>query len=636
MTSTANEPPRTVTERDARRLAEESRETEWTKPSFGKELFLGRLRLDLIHPYPRPRPEDVERGEAFLRKLERFVTDEVDALEIERESKVPDRVVKGLTELGCFGMKISTEYGGLGLTNQYYARALMVATQGHAALSTLLSAHQSIGLPEPLKIAGTPEQKRHYLPRCARGEISAFFLTEPDVGSDPARLDTTAVPTEDGSAYVLNGTKLWATNGPIASLLVVMARVPKSAGHRGGITAFIVEADSPGVQVLHRNAFMGLRGIENSVTQFTDVRVPAENIIGGEGKGLKVALATLNTGRLSLPAIAATGGKFSLRVAREWSNERVQWGVPIGEHEAVAKKIAYIAGMAYGLESLVELSTLLADKAEQDIRIEAALAKLYATEHGWLVADELMQIRGGRGYETAESLAARGERPIPVEQQMRDNRILRIFEGSSEIMKLFIAREAVDTHLSVAGDIIDPDKPAKDKARAVARAGGFYAGWLPKLAVGKGQSPTAYAEFGPLAEHLRYVERHSRKLARSTFWGMSRWQGRLEKRQAFLGRLVDIGAELFTMTAAVVRAQALRSDSPDDGPLAVELADLFCAGARRRVDRLFHELWFNDDATEYEAAQRVLAGRYRFAERGLLDLYGDQPMVEQPDTTPPG
>jgi hypothetical protein len=208
-------------------------------------------------------------------------------------------------------------------------------------------------------------------------------------------------------------------------------------------------------------------------------------------------------------------------------------------------------------------------------------------------------------------------------------RILRIFEGSTEIMKLFIAREAVDTHLAVAGDIIDPEKDVKDKARAAARAGGFYARWLPKLAVGKGQSPTTYADFGPLAEHVRYIERHSRKLARSTFWGMSRWQGRLEKRQAFLGRLVDVGAELFAMTAAVVRAQMLLSEAPEDGPLAVELADLFCTSARRRVDRLFHELWFNDDAAEYAAAKRVLGGRYLFAEKGLLDLYGDRPMINQ-------
>ena len=192
-------------------------------------------------------------------------------------------------------------------------------------------------------------------------------------------------------------------------------------------------------------------------------------------------------------------------------------------------------------------------------------------------------------------------------------------------MKLFIAREAVDVHLAVAGDIIDPNKDGRAKTRAAARATGFYATWLPKLAVGKGQVPGAFGEFGPLATHLRFVERQARKLARSTFWGMSRWQGGLEKRQSFLGRLVDIGAELFAMAAAVTRAQMLVADQDEDATLAVELADLFCVGARRRVDRLFHELWANDDAAEYKAAQRVLAGRYLFAEKGLLDRDGSQP-----------
>lgn len=613
----------TVTEQEARRVAEEAREKHWTKPSFGKELFLGRLRLDLVHPYPTPRPEDVERGEQFLRKLERFVAEEVDQLEIERTSKIPDRVMKGLAELGCFGMKIAPEYGGLGLSQLYYNRALMITALGHASISTLLSAHQSIGLPEPLKLVGSEEQKRTYLPRCARGEVSAFLLTEPDVGSDPARLACTAVPTEDGSAYILNGTKLWATNGVIASVVVVMARVPKSEGHRGGISAFIVEANSPGMQVLHRNSFMGLRGIENSVTQLTNVRVPAKNIIGGEGMGLKIALTTLNTGRLALPAICAASAKWSLQVAREWANERVQWGAPVGKHEAIAKKIAYIAAMAYGLESVVEISSLMADEKQRDIRIEAALAKLYATEHGWKVADELVQIRGGRGYETAESLAARGEKPIPVEAQLRDSRIMRIFEGSSEIMKLLIAREAVDVHLAVAGDLIDPKKATGAKAKAAARATGFYAGWLPRLAVGRGQAPRTFAEFGPLATHLRFVERNSRKLARSTFWGMSRWQGKLEKRQAFLGRLVDIGAELFAITAAVVRADMLVNTHDENAKASVELAELFCLGARRRVEQLFHDLWANDDSAEYRAALKVLDGRYTFAEMSLPELGAD-------------
>jgi alkylation response protein AidB-like acyl-CoA dehydrogenase len=618
-----------VSERESRRVAEAARETEWRKPSFGKELFLGHFRIDLVHPHPRPAPPDVQRGEAFLRALEKFLRDEVDAEEIERDAKIPDHVVKGLKDIGAFGMKIPEEYGGLGLTQLYYNRALALAGSVHSAVSTMLSAHQSIGVPEPLKLFGTAEQKRKFLPRAAREEISAFLLTEPDVGSDPARLAASAVPTEDGRGYLLNGTKLWTTNGVVADLLVVMANVPRSEGHRGGITAFIVESGSAGVEVLHRNAFMGLRGIENGVTRFTDVYVPAENVVAGEGLGLKIALTTLNTGRLSLPAICAGSGKWALKIAREWSNDRVQWGMPVGRHEAVAHKIAYIAGMAFGLDAVVEMSSLMADEERNDIRIEAALAKLWCSEHAWQVADELVQIRGGRGYETAASLKARGERPVPAEQVLRDLRINRIFEGSSEIMKLLIAREAVDQHLSVAGGLIDPDVHLRDKARTAAKASGFYARWLPPLAVGQGQVPTAYADFGPLAVHLRYVERHARKLARSTFYGMSRWQGRLERKQGFLGRIVDIGAELFAMSAAVVRARMLLDDGQPEGKAAMELADLFCRGARRRVDRLFTDLWSNDDAYNYAMAMKVLDGHYTFAERGVIDVSGEGPFIHQ-------
>ncbi len=623
--------PAQVTERESRAVAEAARETEWGRPSFGKELFLGRFRLDLIHPHPKPAPDDARRGEAFLDKLESFLRASVDPLVIERDARIPPEVMAGLADLGAFGMKIDEEYGGLGLSQVYYNRALELVGSVHAAISTLLSAHQSIGVPEPLRMFGTPEQKAKYLPRVARDEVSAFLLTEPDVGSDPARLGSTAVPAADGGSYVLNGTKLWTTNGVIAKLLVVMAMVPKSAGHRGGITAFIVEADSPGVRVEHRNAFMGLRGIENGVTSFTDVVVPAENVIGGEGKGLKIALTTLNVGRLSLPAICAGSAKWSLKIAREWSAERVQWGMPVGRHEAVAAKVAGIAATAFALEAVVEIASSMADEKRNDIRIEAALAKLYTSEKGWEVVDDLMQVRGGRGYETAASLAARGERPVGVEQVLRDIRINRIFEGSSEIMKLLIAREAVDQHLSVAGDIIDPDVALKAKARTAVRAGGFYAKWLPPLAVGAGQVPTSFAEFGVLAPHLRFVERSSRKLARSTFYGMSRWQGGLERKQAFLGRLVDIGAELFAMSAAVVRAQMLRTDGTPEGVAAVELADLFCRGARRRVDALFAALWSNDDDRTYAAAQRVLAGRYTWLERGIVDPSGDGPMIPPRD-----
>ncbi|WP_327008780.1 acyl-CoA dehydrogenase family protein [Dactylosporangium sp. NBC_01737] len=598
------------TERQARKVIEASRETEWRKPSFGKELFLGRFRLDLIDPPPAD--TRAAEGQEFRDKLREYLAG-VDGQQIERDARIPDDVLRDLGALGAFGMKIDPKYGGLGLSNLDYCRALALVGSVNPSIGALLSAHQSIGVPQPLKLVGTDEQKQQFLPRLAGGEVSAFLLTEPEVGSYPANLRTSAVPTDDGD-YLLNGVKLWATNGTLATLFVVMALVPKREGHRGGITAFVVEGDAPGVTIERRNAFMGLRGLENSVTRFHDVRVPAANVIGGEGQGLRIALSTLNTGRLSLPAMCVGAGKWCLNVAREWAAERVQMGRPIGTYEAIAKKIAFIAGSTYGMEAMLELSCRLADDDRNDIRIEAALVKLYASELAWKVADELVQIRGGRGYETAESLAARGERPIPAEQILRDLRINRIFEGSTEIMHLAIAREAVDAHLSVAGDIIDPDAGLGAKAKAAGKAGGFYAKWLPTLVAGKGQLPSGFGAFGPLAQHLRYVERSSRRLARETFYAMARWQGKLEHKQGFLGRIVDIGAELFAMSAACVKARSEQEGRPE----GVELADLFCRQATLRAEALFRDLWDNADAIETAAAKRVIAGRYLSLEDGII------------------
>ncbi|MFI8088794.1 acyl-CoA dehydrogenase family protein [Streptomyces sp. NPDC086080] len=618
----------TVTEQEARQVAEAAREQDWRKPSFAKELFLGRFRLDLIHPHPLPADDDVQRGEEFLAKLRDFCETKIDGSTIERDARIPDEVITGLKELGALGMKIDTKYGGLGLTQVYYNKALALVGSASPAIGALLSAHQSIGVPQPLKIFGTREQKETFLPRCARTDISAFLLTEPDVGSDPARLATTAVP-EEGGDYVLDGVKLWTTNGVVADLLVVMARVPRSEGHRGGITAFVVEAASEGVTVENRNAFMGLRGLENGVTRFHRVRVPASHRIGEEGQGLKIALTTLNTGRLSLPAMCVGSGKWCLKIAREWSGVREQWGKPVALHEAVGSKIAFIAATTFALEAVVDLSSQMADEDRNDIRIEAALAKLYGSEMGWLMADELVQIRGGRGFETAESLRARGERGVPAEQMLRDLRINRIFEGSTEIMHLLIAREAVDAHLSVAGDLIDPEKSLGDKAKAGAGAGLFYAKWLPKLVAGPGQLPGSYSEFKhgiDLSPHLRYIERTSRKLARSTFYAMSRWQGKMETKQGFLGRIVDIGAELFAMSAACVRAELLRGRD-EHGREAYQLADAFCRQSRIRVEELFGRLWTNTDDLDRKVVKGVLSGTYEWLEQGVIDPSDDGPWI---------
>ncbi|MDT0341089.1 acyl-CoA dehydrogenase family protein [Streptomyces litchfieldiae] len=620
----------TVSEREARRVAEAARERDRHRPSFAGELFLGRLRLDLIHPRPAPDLAGAE-GDQFLDRLREFCATRIDGRLIDREARVPDDVINGLRELGAFGMNIAPRYGGLGLGHVHYNRALALIGTASPAVGALLSAHQSIGVPRPLTLFGTDSQKETFLPRCARGAISAFLLTEPDVGSDPARLATTAVP--DGDDYVLDGVKLWTTNGVIAELLVVMADVPGR-----GITAFVVEADSPGITVEHRNAFMGLRGIENGVTRFHGVRVPAAHRVGAEGAGLRIALTTLNTGRLALPALCAGAGKWCLKTAREWSGARVQWGKPIAEHEAVGGKISYIAATTFALEAILELTGELADEDRHDIRIEAALAKLYASEAAWRIADELVQIRGGRGFETADSLAARGERAIPAEQVLRDLRINRVFEGSSEIMRLLIAREAVDAHLKVAGGLIDPDASLTRKRKAIVAAGAFYARWLPSLAIGRGHLPLAYGDFHvsrlpDLSAHLRYVERAARRLARATFYAMSRWQGRLENKQAFLGRVVDIGAELFAMTAACVHAEQLRARD-DHGRPAYRLADVFCRQARLRVDELFHRLWHNTDDADGALVTEVLDGAHTWLEEGITDPSSPGPWIAETEPGP--
>ncbi len=603
-----------VTERESRKVAEASRQAEWEKPSFMRELFLGRFRLDLIHPFPLPgewRPE----FKAFYEAFRAFLRDEVDSAEIDRTGEYPGPVIDRLRKMGAFGMKIPHKYGGLGFTNVEYSRIMTLLGSVDGNLCALLSAHQSIGVPQPLKLFGSDELKQKYLPRCAAGDISAFALTEPHVGSDPARLSTSAEKTADGSAYVLNGTKLWCTNGTIAKLLVVMAVDPRTRK----ISAFVVETDWPGVKVEHRCRFMGLKALANAVISFKDVRVPAENLIGAEGKGLKIALTTLNDGRLSIPNTSVGTAKICLEIVRKWAGERVQWGKPVGKHEAVAHMITDMASRTFAMESLASLATEMSDRGGYDIRLEAAAAKEWNTFRAWQIVDDTMQIRGGRGYETEQSLADRGEEPIAVERMMRDYRINKIFEGSTEIMHLFMAREMVDKHLQVAGALIDPEKGLAAKLRAIPGMASFYAWWYPTRWLGYGRWPR-YARFGRLARHLRFVERSSRKLARHSFHGMLVYQARLQNKQAFLFRLVDIANELFAQAAAVSRAQALAEGKRPEGSAALDLADTFCRSSRRRVKELFRELWSNDDDRRYRTALDVLNGRYAWLQTGILGL----------------
>ena len=598
----------------SREVAEAARESEWQGAGFLRDLFLGRLRMDLIDPFPQPGSERIE-FRRFYDALERFLREEVDPVEIDETGEYPDSVVEGLRRLGAFGMKIPVEYGGLGMSQVEYGRVMQLIGSRDANLTALLSAHQSIGVPQPLKLFGSEELKKKYLPRIAKGAISAFALTETVVGSDPARLTTTAEPTADGRYFVLNGSKLWCTNGTLAELIVVMARNPKT----NAISAFIVEMDWPGVEITHRCRFMGLRALANAALRFTDVRIPRENLLGAEGRGLKIALTTLNTGRLSLPAAVVGGGKNALELSRKWSAARVQWGQEIGKHEAITHKLADMAATVFAMESVSDLAQSLADRKGYDIRLEAAASKEWNTVQHWRLHAETMQIRGGRGYEKERSVEARGEVGVGVERWMRDARINLIFEGSSEIMHLFMAREAVDKHLRIAGSMIDPKVPLAKKLAALPRIGAFYVAWYPGLWL-RGLFASRFGRFGALASHLRFVERASRKLAREIFHSMLVFRAAAERKQAFLFRIVDVANALFAMSAAASRVRALAAAGSAEAPQAERLATEFCRKERRRVEALFHALWHNDDASAYRTGREVLAGDHAWLERGVVGL----------------
>lgn len=603
--------------RQAFEVAEEAREKEYKQPSFGGQLFMGKFDHKLLFPFPEQSDEDRKIGDDLTEKFMDFLRENLDPEEVDSTRTIPPKVIDEMKKMGIFALKVPKEYGGLGFSHSNYNRLVMRVASYCGSTAVLISAHQSIGVPQPVRLYGTEEQKKKFLPRFRQGQISAFALTEPEVGSDPAQMSAEAKLSEDGTHYILNGTKLWCTNGTIADIIIVMAKTaPKvvRGKEKKQISAFILEMNTPGVEVTHRCEFMGLGGIYNGMLKFTNVKIPKENLLWEEGRGLAIALGTINVGRLTLPAACTGGAKQCLSIARRWGKERVQWGMPIGMHEAGREKIAYIAATTFAMEAVSWLTSFWADEGKVDIRIEAAMAKLFTTEALWKIVDMTMQLRGGRGYEKGRSLKARGEVPYPIERVMRDCRVNTILEGSSEIMKLFLAREAMDPHLKLAGPLLSRSTSFGDKLKGGFKALQFYSGWYARNKFG-GYSRSSYKELGELEKQFQYIESTSRRMSIALFEAMAKYRQKLELKELLLGRLMDIGTDLFAIAATCSYAVSRAKNREDKSPIA--LADYFCTIARRRIEDNFAALSDNDDKHTNKIAERVINKDYRWLEQGI-------------------
>jgi hypothetical protein len=602
--------------RESLELVEDSRQHEWMHPSFVSRLFQGIVEWDLIYPFPEQPREDKQKGDIFLNKLEEFLKENLDPDEVDVTREIPEKVIRGLREMGALAIKIPKEYGGLGFSQSNYNRAVHLVSSFCGSTAALLSAHQSIGVPQPLIVFGTEEQKKKFLPKFRQGAISGFALTEPDAGSDPRMMKTTATPVEDGKYYLLNGEKLWTTNGLIADVLVVMAQTPPkivNGRKKRQITAFIVETNTPGFEVVYRCNFMGLNAIQNGLIRFNNLKVPRENIILGEGQGLKLAYITLNTGRLTLPAGVVGMSKWCLYVARKWAKERKQWGGPIGEHEAIASKLSYMASTVFAMEAITWLTSFMADDKRFDIRMEAAIAKLFCTEESWKIVNEAIQIRGGRGYETGPSLKGRGKPGFPLERALRDSRVNTILEGSSEIMHLFIIREALDFHLKGIKPLLNPKVSIAQKIKIALSVGFKYLFWYPKLWIPCFRRAKVVK---PLNQHMKFTRYTAKRLARDIFHKMIFHQQKLIDKQNVLNRLVDIGTDLFAISCVCSYADSLLKKGEQKGCL--ELADLFCRQARARIKRQFNESFHNYDRLSNSIAKKILAGDYEWLENDII------------------
>ncbi len=627
---------------------EEARE-HLSGASFMAGLFVGKADFNLLLPPSEP-AEEKAAGEAFCARLEAFLKDHVDADEIERTARIPQNVIEGLFELGAFGMKIPKPYKGLGFSHKNYGRALTLMASWSNILALTVAVPQSIGIAMPILLFGTEAQKKKYLPRVAREHISAFALTEPDTGSDAANVQTQAVLDESQRRFVINGEKLWCTNGPVARYVTLIARVPAKKFVNGGTlrwqgvadenladasvhTAFVLDMRATGIEIKQRCQFEGCRGIENAHIKFTNVRLPVENVIGEIGHGLKYALTILNVGRaISVPAICLGIAKQAWQPTLDRANTRITFKKPLGQRQTQSIRLGRMATHLFAMEALSELVWHMADQNDYDIRIEAAIAKMFCSEKTIEFLKDGQIIFGGSGYEKADSKRVRGEPAFGIEQLVRDAEMYRIGEGATDILRPFVAREGLSPHLDRVKRYFDDDAKGIKRVHELVALIRFYFPWFLSQLKKKPIPTTPEFQNRKVRDKLIYIERTSRRLSRAIFYALVVHRDGLRDDQGRQNRIESVGEELLTIAATALHAQRLAQSS---GTAEIwELADEFFRTAKTRIDTAIRGIITNNDDQPAALGSRALHENYAslssgVIQRGLNDYLSNEEIQQQ-------
>ncbi len=551
------------------------------KEGFVKDLYFGRFRESSIFPYPELSVEDKQASDAFVEKVKEFCESEIDPAKIDRDAEIPLPVIGGLGDLGVLGMTIKPLYGGAGKSQFNYCRVMEVIGGHCASTGVFVNAHHSIGL-RALELFGTQQQRETWMKPLAAGEkLAAFALTEPNAGSDAGNVRTTAEPTPDGEGFIINGEKRWITNGGIADVLTLMARTPDAADPEGKITAFLVTPDMEGFEVIESAMEkVGIRGTQTGRMKFTDMYVPKENILGPQGKGLRVALTVLDFGRTTFGACCTGAAKFALERMVARARQRVQFGKTLGEFPMVKAKIAEAAADTYAMESATYHTAALIDSGAEDYMVETAMIKVFASDQLWRIVNDCLQVWGGKGFFTDQ----------PFERMMRDARLNLIGEGANDVMRAFIA--AVGFR-HVGRDLESMLKPGN---------------WLkvPGAVLAKASVPVKH-------EHLRF---HARQLSAQI--GKFGWaiktllakyrEGAIEEQLPQM-RLADIATELFMASCVYSRLSSVLNNGTIPESVRnheVKTGVLYLKLARKRNERRFEDLKVNFDEDLVDVADSWL------------------------------